>query len=101
MWREYVNRWPMGNGRERTVVHVLNAPATPHVSEAPAPSIQENVRVTAFAPKPGASCTRAWVLSPDWEPVAHKVQVTAGQGKTTLTIPQLLYWSITVFEWDH
>ncbi|MBU4285399.1 MAG: hypothetical protein KKD76_00715, partial [Verrucomicrobia bacterium] len=63
--------------------------------------VQEGISIVGLVPSPKATCARAWVLSPDTEPFAAKVETVSQSGQVTLTLPKLRYWSVVVFEWTH
>ena len=68
-------------------------------NETQLPAVQEGISVVGSAPFPKATCTQAWILSPDSEPFATMVTPASQSGQATVTLPKLRYWSVVVFEW--
>jgi hypothetical protein len=101
-WKDYVYTEMLDAHRSRTVVHVLNPPVKAFVDyhENQPPLVQEGISVVAVAPSLQATCTRAWVLSPDTEPFVATVETVLQSGRVTVTLPKLLYWSVVVFPWN-
>ncbi|HEY3418685.1 MAG TPA: hypothetical protein VGM23_17555, partial [Armatimonadota bacterium] len=101
-WKDYVYTQKLDARRSRTVVHFLNPPVKAFLDykENQPPPAQDGITVIGLAPSPKATCTRAWVLSPDTEPFAVSVKPVWQSGQAILTLPKLRYWSVVVFEWN-
>jgi hypothetical protein len=101
-WKDYVYTQTLDSRRSRTVVHVLNPPVKAFLdyNETQAPPVQEGISVAGLAPSAEATCSGAWLLSPDTEPFVTPVKPVAESGRATVSLPKLRCWSLVVFEWN-
>jgi len=100
-WKEYVRRRDMADGSTQFIVHLINPSTGERYDEKqnPAPEPQKNIRV-ALTPPAGLTVRRAFRLTADGHPGpdALALPVTMEGGKAVVTVPELTYWDIIVFE---
>ena len=98
-WEETVYRRPRPDGREQFIVHLINPPAQAKVDPKmnTAPEVQQNIAVSMPVPD-GSKLTSAWVLSPDPDTHGSLLKSSGSEGRATVTVPELAYWDVIVFE---
>ncbi len=100
-WKEYVRRRDLPDGATQFIVHLINPSTGERFDEmknaAPAP--QQNVAVR-LTPPAGMTITKALALTADGAdgPVATPLPLAKTPGGLTVTVPNLQYWTIVVFE---
>ncbi len=99
-WKEYVRRRDLPDGRSQFIVHLINPSTGERYDEKNAgPAPQQNVAVRLMPPA-GMKITKALALSADGAtgPVVTPLSLTRGTGDITVTVPELKYWTLVVFE---
>lgn len=107
-WRKSVLRKQAG-GKDTWVIHLINPPLEKAIEDnlkSNLPEPMRNVAVSLNLP-PGRTRVQAWALmSESWRfgdrPVTQAVplEVRRARGKATVTIPELLFWKVLVFEFN-
>jgi len=108
-WKDYVRRRELPNGTTQFIVHLINPSTGERIATGegfngttnPAPEIRKDLRV-ALTPPAGLTVRRAFRLTADGHPGpdALALPVTMEGGKAVVTVPELTYWDIIVFEGD-
>ncbi len=96
-WENYVTLRQLSGGRRQYLVSLINPPGGEQLTDVIAlPQPQRDIPVTFTVPE-GLHVTGAWALTPDPQPHAKKLAVTADP-VITLHVPQLDYWTLLVVE---
>jgi hypothetical protein len=99
-WKELACVRSAPDGKRQYILHLINPPVQERIYSDPTnkvPTPQKDVQVTLRLDA-GEKITRAWLLSAD--PTTHEeaLPLTAGADQVSVTVPQLYFWSMVVFE---
>ena len=99
-WKEYVRRRDLSDKTTQIIVHLINPSTGERYDEKnAAPEAQKNVTVR-LTPPAGVTVTRALALTADGAdgPMSTPLPLARGRGDLTVTVPELQYWTVVVFE---
>ncbi len=99
-WQEYVRRRDLPDKSTQIIVHLINPSTGERYDEKNAvPAPQQNVTVR-LAPPAGVTITRALALTADGAdgPMSTPLPLAPVEGGLTVTVPELQYWTVVVFE---
>lgn len=100
-WKEFVQERPREGGGRLIVTHLINKPVHERQDEfeKDAPPVQKDVRVT-LKPAAGERVVRAFLLNPDAERSewGRELQAAAGEGRWSVVVPSVEFWSFIVWE---
>jgi hypothetical protein len=99
-WKELASTRQTAAGKRQYIVHLVNPPVQERIYTDPTnqvPSPLQNVEVT-LRPDQGEKISRAWLISAD--PTTHQTElpIATNEGRVSVTVPKVDFWSIVVFE---
>ncbi|MCG2658677.1 MAG: LamG domain-containing protein [Kiritimatiellae bacterium] len=96
-WEKYVYERKTAQGVD-VLVHLVNPPATEFVviDGIQEPTIKRDLQVTMKLP--AGPPKAVWLISPDLDPQARKLDCSAQGQNLTVVVPELKYWDLLVFQ---